>query len=140
MKPDRLALMTRLARLRDEEAGRTVQQWRAALDTSQRQADMLRQYRRNLSAAQLTGRQAEGRTLHTFAEFAAVAERAHRQAYETVKNTQQQYEQALQDWYDKRRKTQVLTDKQAREEKQRQREQRDREDRASQEADAANRR
>lgn len=140
MKPDRLALLTRLARLRDEQAGRAVQECRTALDASKQQAELLRQYRRNLSAAQLTGHAAEGRTLHTFADFAKVAEQAQAQARETVEQTQQAYEQALQEWHQKRRKRQVLSDKQAREDRHRQREQRDIEDRVSQEADAANRR
>lgn len=139
MNAERLALLTRMARLRDEQAGREVQQWRAKLDESKQQADMLREYRRNLSAGYLTGQTAEGQSLHTVANFAKVAEKAEKQARETVEQTQQAYEKALQDWYEKRRKHQVLSDKQAREDRQRQRERRNIEDRANQEAESANR-
>lgn len=139
MKPDRLALLNRLARLRDEQAGREVQEWRAALDASRQQADMLRNYRRNLSVARLTGQKAQGRDLHTVADFAKVAEKAGEQAQERVEQMQQAYEKALLEWYEKRQKSRVLSDKQAYKERQRQRESRNIEDRINQDAEAANR-
>lgn len=140
MKLDRLELIARLSRLRDEEAGKTVRECRTALDASRRQAGLLRDYRRNLSAARFAGGHSDGQALRNYAAFAGVAEQAHAQAMEMVANTEKTYEQALQEWFAKRHKRQRLDEKYQSARQKSEREALDKDDEQSRETQAANRR
>lgn len=140
MKLDRLELIARLSRLRDEEAGKTVRECRTALDASRQQAGLLRDYRRNLSAARFTGGRSDGQALRTYAAFADVAEQAHEQAMAVVESTEKTYEQALQEWFAKRHKRQRLDDRYQSARQKSERAALDKADEQSRETQAANRR
>lgn len=144
MKLNRLELIARLSRLRDEEAGKTVRECRTALDASRDQASLLRDYRRNLSAARFISDRADGHsdglTLRTCAAFAEVAEQAHEQAMQAVERREKTYQEALQEWFATRHKRQRLDDKYQSARQKSEREALDKADEQSRETQAANRR
>lgn len=139
MRLSRLELISRLARLRDQEAGRVVEESKAALESSEQQAEMLRGYRHTLSASRFAGNRADGQTLKSFASFAHIADKAHEQAQDEANNSRTIYEEALQDWYAKHHKQKALSDKFADARRREQRDRLDKQDEAGQQAQAANR-
>lgn len=111
MKLNRLALISRLAHINDEQAGDAVRQHLQALDAARREADLLDSYRRNLCVAKAEPLTYSGQTLRAYAAFVEIAESACTQARRLLAGSEAQVEDSLHDWAEARARTRVIDDK-----------------------------
>jgi len=111
MKLNSLELMSRISRIRDEQAGERVTHQRNAVEQIRQQARMLSNYRDKLSLSLSGSGVQKAQFLQARGAFIKVAETAAEEVHQQLANSEAELKRALSHWVDTHERDRVLHDK-----------------------------